>query len=97
MIHAAALYQSPLNARDRDMIGNQTPKAENSSTPHPARFSMTNDSPQGCPHPAAEQPARPREIDSAELMCGQREIVIRHGQELYRLNVTRSGKLILRK
>ena len=34
---------------------------------------------------------------SADLMQGDREIVIRHGSELYRLNVTRSGKLILRK
>jgi hemin uptake protein HemP len=39
----------------------------------------------------------PREINSADLMQGDREIVIRHGSELYRLNVTRSGKLILRK
>lgn len=30
-------------------------------------------------------------------MQGQREIVIRHGAEAYRLSVTRSGKLILRK
>jgi hemin uptake protein HemP len=41
------------------------------------------------------QPAR--EIDSQELMQGQREIVIRHGEEAYRLSVTRAGKLILRK
>ena len=38
-----------------------------------------------------------REINSQELMQGQREIVIRHGDEAYRLSVTRSGKLILRK
>jgi hemin uptake protein HemP len=30
-------------------------------------------------------------------MQGHREIVIRHGNEAYRLSVTRSGKLILRK
>ena len=30
-------------------------------------------------------------------MQGNREIVIRHGTEAYRLSVTRSGKLILRK
>ena len=46
---------------------------------------------------SAAQPSVPREINSTELMRGQREIVIRHGNELYRLNVTRSGKLILRK
>jgi hemin uptake protein HemP len=38
-----------------------------------------------------------REIDSRELMRGEREIVIRHGAEAYRLSVTRAGKLILRK
>jgi hemin uptake protein HemP len=38
-----------------------------------------------------------REVNSQELMQGEREIVIRHGIEAYRLSVTRSGKLILRK
>ncbi len=38
-----------------------------------------------------------REVNSQELMQGNREIVIRHGTEAYRLSVTRSGKLILRK
>jgi hemin uptake protein HemP len=38
-----------------------------------------------------------REINSRDLMQGEREIVIRHGEEAYRLSVTRSGKLILRK
>ena len=34
-------------------------------------------------------------IDSAELFGGTREIVIRHGAELYRLRLTNSNKLIL--
>ncbi len=34
-------------------------------------------------------------IDSAELFGGAREIVIRHGAELYRLRLTNSNKLIL--
>ena len=51
-----------------------------------------NLSPQSMPLPL---PAR--EVNSQELMQGQREIVIRHGEEAYRLSVTRSGKLILRK
>jgi hemin uptake protein HemP len=38
-----------------------------------------------------------REVNSKELMQGTREIIIRHGTEAYRLSVTRSGKLILRK
>lgn len=42
-------------------------------------------------------PETPREVDSRDLMRGNREIVIRHGTDAYRLSVTRSGKLILRK
>lgn len=38
-----------------------------------------------------------REVNSQELMQGEREIVIRHAGEAYRLSVTRAGKLILRK
>jgi hemin uptake protein HemP len=50
------------------------------------------------PQSSRDVPALPaREVDSRELMQGQREIVIRHGEEAYRLSVTRSGKLILRK
>ncbi len=44
-----------------------------------------------------EQVAPLREINSTEIMQGNREMVIRHGAEAYRLSVTRSGKLILRK
>jgi hemin uptake protein HemP len=49
-------------------------------------------------------PARPEEhgaadvsVDSAELMNGKRELLIRHGEETYRLRVTASNKLILTK
>jgi hemin uptake protein HemP len=49
----------------------------------------------GDPQPPPATPAR--EIDSQELMQGDREILIRHGAQVYRLSVTRSGKLILRK
>jgi hemin uptake protein HemP len=48
------------------------------------------------PQPALA-PLVQREVDSQDLMRGNREIVIRHGVEAYRLSVTRSGKLILRK
>ena len=37
------------------------------------------------------------EIDSARLLEGQREVVIRHGGECYRLRHTRNDKLILTK
>lgn len=36
-------------------------------------------------------------VESVELMSGQRELIIRHGAETYRLRVTASNKLILTK
>ncbi|PJK11363.1 hypothetical protein CO614_03745 [Lysobacteraceae bacterium NML120232] len=52
--------------------------------------------------PGFESPVRPRqpgaiEISSAALLQGEREIVIRHGNEFYRLRHTRNDKLILTK
>jgi hemin uptake protein HemP len=38
-----------------------------------------------------------RSISSDELLAGQRMIIIRHGSEEYRLQLTGSGKLILTK
>ena len=38
-----------------------------------------------------------REITSSELLRGENELLIRHGDELYRLKLTRNGKLILQK
>ncbi len=34
-------------------------------------------------------------ISSADLLAGAREVIIRHGEELYRLRLTNSNKLIL--
>ena len=39
----------------------------------------------------------PRVVDVAILLGEQRELVIRHGDERYRLSLTRNGKLILTK
>lgn len=39
----------------------------------------------------------PRNIDSAEILKGDSEITISHNGEIYRLRVTRNGKLILHK
>jgi hemin uptake protein HemP len=39
----------------------------------------------------------PLVVDSANLMGGRRELIIRHGEETYRLRVTASNKLILTK
>ncbi len=36
-------------------------------------------------------------VRSEDLLQGSRELLIAHGQELYRLRLTRSGKLILGK
>ena len=36
-------------------------------------------------------------IASAELLQGRRELQILHGEEVYRLTLTRTGKLILHK
>lgn len=60
---------------------------------------MTSNTPHDpTPPPASDAlPQNTREVDTRELMQGDREIVIRHGGEAYRLSVTRNGKLILRK
>ena len=36
-------------------------------------------------------------LDSASLLQGQQGVLIRHGNEIYRLSRTRQGKLILTK
>nr|WP_246417038.1 hemin uptake protein HemP [Rehaibacterium terrae] len=49
---------------------------------------------------ASERPALPsreRELSSLELLRGAREVVIRHGEQTYRLRHTRNDKLILTK
>jgi hemin uptake protein HemP len=46
--------------------------------------------------PAADGPAMPV-FDSARLLQGGREVLIRHGGECYRLRHTRNDKLILTK
>jgi hemin uptake protein HemP len=39
----------------------------------------------------------PRTIPSEQLLAGDRELLIQHGGDTYRLTVTRTGKLILHK
>ena len=36
-------------------------------------------------------------LDSSEILKGSKEVLIRHGEETYRLRLTRNGKLILHK
>ncbi|MDB5334598.1 MAG: Hemin uptake protein hemP [Planctomycetaceae bacterium] len=40
---------------------------------------------------------QPRQVRSDALLHGDRELQIIHGDEIYRLSVTRQGKLILHK
>lgn len=47
--------------------------------------------------PRSPRAAEPVEFDSARLLAGQRELRIRHGNEIYRLRHTRNDKLILTK
>ena len=47
-------------------------------------------------HPATPRPTR-REVDSRALLEGSRELVIRHGEQEYRLRLTQNDKLILTK
>jgi hemin uptake protein HemP len=48
--------------------------------------------------PAAEEPrAQPTTIHSRDLFKGTREVLIDHSGEIYRLRLTRNGKLILHK
>ena len=49
------------------------------------------------PEAAAALPVSPLEINSEALLGGRSEIRIRHRGEIYRLTLTRAGKLILHK
>jgi len=46
---------------------------------------------------APREEAVPGEISSQQLLGGKAEVFIRHGDDLYRLRLTRNGKLILQK
>jgi hemin uptake protein HemP len=56
------------------------------------------DSSSGTPSPApSEEKPSLRVLNSLELFDGQRAIVIQHGEERYRLLITRNDRLILQK
>ncbi|MGD9648936.1 MAG: hemin uptake protein HemP [Pirellulales bacterium] len=42
-------------------------------------------------------PLEARVLRSDEILDGRREVIIEHGSEIYRLRLTRNGKLILQK
>jgi hemin uptake protein HemP len=62
---------------------------------------MESDPPadRGPPQPAGHsldgKAAPQRTVNSADLFQGAREVQIRHDEKIYRLQVTRNGKLIL--
>lgn len=49
------------------------------------------------PSDAAVAHPRPRVVESTDLLQSEREVLIRHRGEVYRLRETRNGKLILGK
>ena len=51
----------------------------------------------GHAHDRLQRVPEPIELDSLRLLGGQRELRIRHGNEIYRLRHTRNDKLILTK
>ena len=53
--------------------------------------------PGGPPDDSAAAQTMPIEISSEALLAGRSEIHIRHRGEIYRLSLTRAGKLILHK
>ena len=76
--------------------------AETSNTVNHSEERLPTDGPQ----PSASDPSSPkpptqpgdqRVIDAVELLDGQQEVMIRNGDQLYRLRKTRQGKLILHK
>jgi hemin uptake protein HemP len=44
---------------------------------------------------APGKPAAPAKISSQDLLAGRREVIIQHGSDQYRLQLTNSNKLIL--
>jgi hemin uptake protein HemP len=56
---------------------------------------MIPSSPQDCKTDASED--EPAIVSSQELLGGHRQLIIRHGRERYRLQLTNSNKLILTK
>ena len=62
---------------------------------NPAACSPTRATSPAGPAPTAE--VRPPLLSSAQLLRGQRLVEIAHNGEIYRLQATRQGKLILTK
>jgi hemin uptake protein HemP len=46
---------------------------------------------------AADSRPAPREVRLEDLLRGDRELLIRHGEEVYHLRITKNGRLLLTK
>jgi len=56
------------------------------------------DDPNGAPASAVPQPSQKmRRLKVSELLAGEREAILEHGGQDYRLRITANGKLILTK
>jgi hemin uptake protein HemP len=58
---------------------------------------MSQPEPAVLPAPASPRPGEVRALDSRQLFRDAREVLIEHNGALYRLRLTRAGKLILTK
>jgi hemin uptake protein HemP len=59
-------------------------------------FAVTDPTPEDRAEQQPEDHGR-RVVDSADLLQGEKAVLIRHDDQMYRLIVTRNGKLILQK
>ena len=50
-----------------------------------------------CSNEAPDSAPVANPLRSEDLLRGRREVIIEHGSEIYRLRLTRNGKLILQK
>jgi hemin uptake protein HemP len=56
-----------------------------------------SDAPHAENRPADGKGIRPREVRLEDLLQGARELLIRHGEDVYHLRITRNGRLLLTK
>lgn len=65
------------------------------------KLTQNHREPGACPSPvspsASASPTQSPVVDSRELLGGKQELQISHEGEVYRLRVTRNGRLILNK
>jgi hemin uptake protein HemP len=58
---------------------------------------MRRTDPEPAQRPPPQSSGEPRRVKVSELLAGEREAILEHGGQDYRLRITASGKLILTK